>query len=56
MDFVHNPYRCGPLRVGRYGIEQSYSSQMHCRAYYNFFQLYLVNSLRDNETHVPGLR
>ena len=19
MDFVHNPYRCGPLRVGRYG-------------------------------------
>ena len=18
MDFVHNPYRCGPLRVGRY--------------------------------------
>ena len=20
MDFVHNPYRCGPLRVGRYGV------------------------------------
>ena len=20
MDFVHNPYRCGPLRVGRYGL------------------------------------
>ena len=20
MDFVHNPYRCGPLRVGRYAI------------------------------------
>ena len=20
MDFVHNPYRCGPLRVGRYDL------------------------------------
>ena len=20
MDFVHNPYRCGPLRVGRYEL------------------------------------
>ena len=20
MDFVHNPYRCGPLRVGRYAV------------------------------------
>ena len=20
MDFIHNPYRCGPLRAGRYGI------------------------------------
>ena len=20
MDFVHNPYRCGPLRVGRYEV------------------------------------
>ena len=20
MDFVHNPYRCGPLRVGRYAL------------------------------------
>ena len=19
MDFVHNPYRCGPPRVGKYG-------------------------------------
>ena len=23
MDFVHNPYRCGPLRVGRYGLASS---------------------------------
>ena len=22
MDFVHNPYRCGPLRVGRYMMRQ----------------------------------
>ena len=22
MDFVHNPYRCGPLRVGRYGVDR----------------------------------
>ena len=21
MDFVHNPYRCGPLRVGRYDLD-----------------------------------
>ena len=20
MDFVHNPYRCGPLRVGMYEV------------------------------------
>ena len=20
MDFVHNPYRCGPLKVGMYAI------------------------------------
>ena len=20
MDFFHNPYRCGPLRVGRYAL------------------------------------
>ena len=20
MDFFHNPYRCGPLRVGRYAV------------------------------------
>ena len=23
MDFVHNPYRCGPLRVGRYALDLS---------------------------------
>ena len=23
MDFVHNPYRCGPLRVGRYGVSST---------------------------------
>ena len=23
MDFVHNPYRCGPLRVGRYVLCRS---------------------------------
>ena len=25
MDFVHNPYRCGPLRVGRYALPTSKS-------------------------------
>ena len=24
MDFVHNPYRCGPLRVDKYGIRCMY--------------------------------
>ena len=23
MDFVHNPYMCGPLRVGMYGLYTS---------------------------------
>ena len=23
MDFVRNPYRCGPLRVGRYGMGET---------------------------------
>ena len=23
MDFVHNPYRCDPLRVGMYGLYTS---------------------------------
>ena len=23
MDFVHNAYRCGPLRVGMYGLYTS---------------------------------
>ena len=33
MDFVHNPYRCGPLRVGRYGLEldSHCSDDSHCQ-------------------------
>ena len=27
MDFVHNPYRCGPLRVGRYVVNISLELQ-----------------------------
>ena len=27
MDFVHNPYRCGPLRVGMYGCGVLYCGQ-----------------------------
>ena len=29
MDFFHNPYRCGPLRVGMYGSHGTCRLQKH---------------------------
>ena len=29
MDFFHNPYRCGPLRVGRYDLTYTLRYQQH---------------------------
>ena len=29
MDFVHNPYRCGPLRVGRYDVSSHSPSYIY---------------------------
>ena len=39
MDFVHNPYRCGPLRVGKYGDWYGFLSSEH--AFPSKFWIYL---------------
>ena len=39
MDFVHNPYRCGPLRVGMYGGADTAERSVATRLYADYPEL-----------------
>ena len=47
MDFVHNPYRCGPLRVGMYGhdpaVKLSSWSLSHISQHLIYFTTIIVS-------------